>query len=349
MAFLTGVAVLAGCGDNSTRSNVPSGSMTVALATTGSDGATYQFPTGTSLETFNSTTAFSAFFPIDGSETVLTETIPAGAYNAFLSNPSGSPQLVRTLNGVSQTVAATWTDSQPFTFNIMQNMTTPIVLHFSVVGLGDITFQVGRLQVSIDVNSTTTTMPTSGQESATITIGGQTILPGLGLEAPLGLTAGEVDAHAISVSLTGPFTQESPGFVCATGTLSVLSTTTSSAAFTSLAEEVGGTPASFGSVCVFNAGTIDVVEFEVARFGVAPADQQAFLPGSNYQFFDQVEFDMTGIYDGTTLKLSELEGPITLNSANFASWQHEIFDSDTNQVLENSFGNITSGTFQLTP
>jgi hypothetical protein len=347
MAFLTGVAVLAACGENSTGANVTSGSVTVALATTGSDGATYQFSAGTVLEAFNSTTGFNAFFPIDGAETVLTETLPAGSYQAFLDAP-GTLQLVRTLNGTSQTLAATWTDSQPFTFGIMQDMTTPIVLHFSVVGLGDITFQVGRLQVSIDVNSTTTTMPTGSQESATLAISRQTIAPGLGLEAPLGLTVGETDGEGISVSLTGPFKQESPGFVCASGTLNGFSTTASSASFSALLEEVG-TPASGASVCVFDGGTTDVVEFQVANLGAAPADQQAFLPGSNYEFIVQVEFNVGDVYDGTTLKLSQLGGPITLDAGNLAFWAHTIVDGASNQVLENSFGNISAGTFQLTP
>lgn len=346
MVFLS-VAAFAGCGKVSTRPDVPTGSVTVALATTGSDGATYQFPSGTELETVNGS-GFNGFFPIDGSETVLTETIPVGLYQAFLITPNGSPlQLVRTLNGMSQTVPATWTDPQPFNFTVMQNMTTPIVLHFSVAGLGDITFQVGRLQVSIDVNSTTTTMPTGGQESATMTINSQTLAPGLGLETPLGLAVGEVDAVSISISLTGPFTQQTNGFVCAFGTLSAISAPTSSAAFTALVEELAGTPASFVSLCIFDAGTNDFVELTVVRFGAAPADQQAFLPGSNYQFSSFLEFQAGDIFDGTTLRLSELAGPITLDSGNGAFWNHSIFDSSNR--LEASFGSISAGTFQLTP
>ena len=328
MAVLTGVAVLGGCGNASTGSNGRSGSVTVALATTGSDGATYQFTSGTFLETFNSTTGFNAFFPIDGAETVLTETVPVGAIQRVPEHPGGAPlQLVRTLNGMSQTVAATWTDSQPFTFNIMQNLTSPIVLHFAVVGLGDITFQVGRLQVAIDVSSTTTTMPTTSQESATLAISSQTLAPGLGLETPLGLTVGEVDRRVDHPALTGPSAEQSGVRLRQRHAERDSSAPSSSAAFSALVEELTGTPASGASICVFDDGATDIVELEVARFGVAPADQQAFLPGSNYEFFGLVEFDAGDIYDGTTLKLSQLEGPITLNAANFAFWDHSIFDS----------------------
>jgi len=349
MAVLTGVAVLAGCGKASTGSNAPSGSVTVALATTGSDGATYQFPAGTSLEVFSSNGFFGSF-PIDGAETVLSEMVPVGPYQAQLAFPSNGPvQLVRTLNGMSQTVAATWSDPQPFTFTIFQNMTTPVVLHFSVVGLGDVTFQIGRLLVSIDVNATTTTMPTGAQQSGVVTVSTQTIVPGFGLETPLGLTVGEVDSESISVSLTAAFQPSSPGVACATGTLSAISAPMSSAAFTALVEELEGTPAASVSVCVFDEGTTDIVTLEPARFGAAPADQQAFLPGSNYDFIAFVQFTVGDVYDGTTLKLSQLGVPIALGSGNGAIWEHLIFDFDTNQSLEFSFGNIGSGTFQLTP
>ena len=114
-------------------------------------------------------------------------------------------------------------------------------------------------------------------------------------------------------------------------------------------EELQGTPASGAFVCVFDNGATDVVELEVFRFGSAPADQQAFLPGNNYQFFGLVEFSVGDIYDGTTLKLSQLGAPIALGSANGAFWDHQIFDFDTGQGLESSFGGINGGTFQLTP
>jgi hypothetical protein len=348
-AVVAGFVVLAGCGKESTGSNLPNGAVTVALATTGSDGATYQFPPGSFLETFN-TTGFTAFFPIDGSEAVLTETVPAGGYTTllFFSN-NGPVQLVRTLNGMSQTVSATWTDPQPFNFNILQNMTTPIVLHFSVVNLGDVTFQVGRVQVSIDVNPTTSTMANNAQESGTVTETFQQIAPGFGLEAPLGLTAGEIDAESLSMALTGPFALQSPGFACATATLTASSAPASSAAFVALMEEFTGTPPTGAVVCVFDSGATDTVEVEVFRNGPAPADQQTFLPGGNYQFLGIVEFLAGDIFDGTTLKLSQLASPIALSSTNSAFWEHQIFDFDTSQNLEISAGNISGGTFQLTP
>lgn len=349
VVVVVGIGVLAGCGKTSTGSSVPSGSVTVALATTGSDGATYQFPAGSFLQIFSSN-GFNGSFPIDGAETVLSEMVPAGPYQAALVFPgSGAVQLVRTLNGTSQTVPATWTDPQPLTFTIFQNMTTPIVLHFSVVGLGDLTFQIGRLLVSIDVNATTTTMPTGAQQSGTLTVSSQTIAPGFGLETPLGLTVGEVDSESISVALSGSFLPVSPGVACATGTLSAISAPMSSAAFIALIEELQGTPATPVSVCVFDEGTTDIVTLEPVRFGAAPADQRTFLPGNNYDFIGFIQFTVGDVYDGTTLKLSQLGVPIALSSGNSAFWEHLIFDFDTNQTLELSTGDIGSGTFQLTP
>jgi hypothetical protein len=327
---------------------MPTGGVTVALATTGSDGANYQFPAGTFLELSNTSTGFFGNFQIDGTETVLTEMVPIGSYQAslFFSN-NGPVQLVQTLNAMSQTVPATWTDPEPVTFSVVQNMTTPIVLHFSVVGVGDVTFQLGRVQVSIDVNATTST-PNNGQESGTVTVASQSITPGFGLETPLGLTLGEVDGESITMALTAPFAPTSPQVACANGTLTAASAPMSSSAFTFLVEELSGTPNS-ALVCVVDNGATDFVDLEVFRVGTAPADQQSFLPGSNYDFFGLVQFSVGDIYDGTTLKLSQLGSPIALSSTNGALWEHQIFDFDSSQTLEFSFGNISAGTFQLTP
>ncbi len=350
LAVVAGVAALIGCGEpGSTGSSLPSGAMAVALVTAGADGASYTFPFGTRLELLNTSTGFMEALQLDGNESMLTETVPVGNYTASLFLLNNAPvQLVRSLNGTSHTVPATWTDAQPFTFMIAHNMTTPIVLHFSVVNLGDVTFQSGALQVSVDVSSTTSTMPTSAQETGVIAIQSQTIASGVGLETPLGLTLGESDTQSLTWSMTGPFIQLSPQESCATGALITDSASMSSTGFSALVKEIAG-PGNVVSVCVENATRAgDSVFVSATRKGAAPTDQQSFLPGTNYEFDLDVIFNPGEIYDGVTLDLSVLGGPITLNPNN-SLWEHRIFDVDTNETLELSVGDFTSGTFQLTP
>jgi hypothetical protein len=323
----------------------------VALATTGSDGASYQFPPGTQLDLFNNNTGFFGNFAIDGTETALTETVPIGSYTATLSFPSNGPvQLVRTSGGTSTTVAATWTDGQPYTFGVGLNVTTPIILHFSVVGLGDITFQVGKVQVSIDVNSTTTQMPGSGSQSGTIANSFQSFAAGLGLETPLGLTNGESDSEAVAFTVTSPFSLEATGFACAsiTPTSITSSSPSNTNAFNALMQEFVG-PGGFASLCVQDQGTNDAVLLEIFRNGAAPSNQVSFLSGGNYQFGMFIQFNAGDVFSGSTLKLSQIAGPLTLNTATSAFWSHDIYDFNAAQFVEQSDGFYSAGTFQLSP
>src|SRR5690349_5745015 len=99
-------AAIAGCGGSSGGGTEGTGIVTAALATTASDGATYTFPAGTVLDIVRTSPPFDAEYALDGPETVLTETVPTGTFTATIVFPNGTPQLVRTLNGMSQTVAA---------------------------------------------------------------------------------------------------------------------------------------------------------------------------------------------------------------------------------------------------
>jgi hypothetical protein len=264
----------------------------------------------------------------------------------------GAPRLIRTVNGVSQTVPALSRDPQPLIFSIVQDVTTPLVLHFSVVGLGDVTFQTGGLRVSIDVSQTSTTMANHGQESATFTGLSQTITAGFGLETPLGLVTGETDTVSLTFDLTSAFVLTSPAReVCANIALASITSPSGSTAFSALMDEVGGTTGAAGTLCIvdFGAEGHDEGHFELSRTGAAPADQQAFLPGTNYRFEVMGFFDAGGdILDDSTFQLSKLATPITLDAATGASLFQQIDDLDTHQTLESCGGRV-NGTFQLTP
>jgi hypothetical protein len=281
----------------------------------------------------------------------LSEIVPIGGYSATLSFANNGPvQLVRTSNGTTATVPANWTDGQPFTFGVGLNVTTPIVFHFSVVGLGDVTFQVGRVQVSIDVNSTTTQMPGHGSQSGTFAVSSQQLTAGLGLEAALGLTVGEMDSEAVAFDVTGAFSLAGPGFACApiTTTSITSASPSNSNAFNALMQELPGAGV-FGSLCVQDQGTDDFIIIELFRNGAAPDNQLSFLPGGNYQFALFITLTNGDVFNGNTLKLSQIGGPIPLAGPSPASFVHDIFDFNAGQFLETSGGFFSSGTFQLTP
>lgn len=354
---VVGAASPLGCAQPpNTDSNLgagPTGTVTVALETVGSDGATYQFPPGTALNVPDTSGTYDVGYRLDGTETVLTKTLPIGDYAPWVSFPDdGSPQLIRIVNGMSQTVPAILIDPQPFKLSIVRDTTTPLVLHLSAVGLGDVTFQIGRVRLSIEVSSTTTTMAAHGQDSATFTELRQSIAAGFGLETPLGLTTGETDAVSLTFDLTSAFVLTSPPRqVCANIALASITSPSGGKAFSALLGEVGGIPGAAGTLCItdFGPGAHDIAHIDFLRTGPAPADQQAFLPGTNYAFEAGGFFDVGGdILDDSSFQLSKLATPIMLDAASGASLFHQIEDLDTRQILEGFAGNL-AGTFQLTP
>ena len=119
-------------------------------------------------------------------------------------------------------------------------------------------------------------------------------------------------------------------------------------AFNALMEELPGAGVS-GSLCVQDEGADDFIIVEVIRNGPAPDDQVSFLPAGNYQFGMFITLTNGDVFDGKTLKLSQIGGPIALAGGSPASWSHDIFDFTAGQFVESSGGFFTSGTFQLTP
>ncbi len=346
---VVGAAGLLGCGQLPDADAGPTGRATLALQTTASDGASYRFAAGSLLGLYGPTGdgLFTAL-ALDGTETTVTVTLPIGSYTVKLINPGGrAPLLVRTLNDVSQTLPATWNDPQPVMVSIVENMTTPLTLHFSATGLGDVTFQTGRLQTSIDVSPKTTTMANHGLASLTFTGGEQSIAAGLGLETALGLVAGERDSGTLTFDLISPFAVTRPEVACAKITATWTSSPSASAAFGALMAEEGDTGTA-GHICVGDDGANDWIQVVWFRNGAAPVDQRAFLRGTNYSFGVNITVALDNIFDGTTFQQSQLATPITLGAAHAATLLQEIDDLDTQQTLESCSGALT-GTFQLTP
>ena len=75
-----------GCSGGPQQEEASTGTLSAALVTQGSDGATYQFPTGTFIDLrLQGATFFSDFFSLDApNETLVSRRIPAGSYVAAL-------------------------------------------------------------------------------------------------------------------------------------------------------------------------------------------------------------------------------------------------------------------------
>ena len=314
------------------------GAIDLALETTGADGAVYGFPIGTYLSAVTATS--SEWIPLWGSEAVLSKTLPVGAYSVSLYFENDDVRLTRDDGTAVSEVSAAWTNQQPVTFTIAQGQTTPLALHFSVETLVDVVFDTGTLQVITDVVTVDTEQPGSARISGTTSLleesYGDTTAPyATALDVDLGVDS----AFAIGFQSTGDWQQLSSTMICQSGTISDASSPGSVGLDLRMAQFVGGV----ASLCVFENGASDQLSLYPSNYAAPPAGQETFLPDTQYGFYGGFSVLIGDVYDGTTLKQTELEN-VALVSGYF---YHQIYDS-ASQFISMVQGNV-NGTFQLRP
>ncbi len=331
--------VLAGCSDASTESKEErTGSVSAAISTTGADGATYSFPEGAYL--FVQQGAFGEYFSLSGEGTTLTLDLPVGSYTLDLYYESGAVQLERSLAGSTTVIAADWTDPAPLAFSIAEGATTPVVLHFDVEALGDVTFDTGNLEVSLDVDTDVGAEATELDESGRFTFtDSQFADPTADYALKLALDLDVDYPHRLEIDATSDWEFISSSTLCKSGEL-VAATTSFDGALESRLEQLVGSGSSFTQVCVYDYGDTDLVTFYTSRSGEAPAEQQGFLPGTSYQFVLYVGAYVSDVFDGTTLKQGSLSG-VAVPSGFFSNYIYE-----NGLLLANATGNY-AGTLEF--
>jgi hypothetical protein len=315
------------------------GSLDLALTTTGADGAVYGFPDQTYLQV--TTATFTEWIPLfTSAETLLTKTLPAGAYTATLYFQNGNVELTRTAGMTTTTVSAEWTNAQPVTLEIVKGQTTPLALHFSVDSLVDLVFDTGTLQIITDVVEQEAEQPVTAQLSGSTNLnyeayGDDTAAYAAALDVDQGIDLG----LSMSFHATGDWQQFGSYSVCQAGTLVNASSVSSVGLDLRLQQLINGA----AYLCVNESGASDQISLFPSNYGLPPAGQEVFLPGSAYSFYGGFYAYVGDIYDGTTLKQTELANA-TLTNAYF---YHQIYD-DAGQQVSTIQGTI-GGTFQLAP
>ena len=338
---LAAPAASVGCGRSPDKQGPERvGTLSAALATTGSDGATYTFPDSAYFTLFNGT--WNGGFPLNGAETVRTQKLPVGSYTLGIVFPEGPMVLVRTIDGVTSNVPAEWTDPQPVTFEILQDQTTPVVLHFHVEGLGDVTFANGTLELSVDVIKTQVTMPGSLFEVGTVNPDSVTFADPAADYAPeLAATIGTDYQQALIFAPTAGWTPVGFGGVCMDATVS---SAIGSGVDDGFSRRVLELQDGIGEVCIYDYGASDFMTFYAYRSGPAPIGQQSFLPAS-YNFQITMSGSIGDVFDGTTLKQSLLETGMSVVGGNF---MHYVTDPADFSIMT-SLSGVFTGTFQLAP
>jgi hypothetical protein len=319
---------VAGCSDEPAREE-STGTFSAALVTQGADGATYQFPTGTMINLRIADNSFNDFFSLDNpNETLVSRRVPAGSYTAILTynNVEGAYILQKTQNGMVSIVPATLLNPTPMTFDIAPGGTTSLALSFRVQGLGDVTFSVGNINITLNTSEQVNATGSRINMVEGGAIQSASLDPSLSMEAQtlLAVTPGEMFSNSLAFQLTGTWHLTQPNIVCANGTITQLNSSGTSGFVARMSTMVGAG----GRACVADTGGNDQVSISATAF-TTPPDLASALPGS-YSFTFFVDGYGGDVFNGTTFQQSLFEGPRQHGSGTFV---HRIADQSTGTVV----------------
>jgi hypothetical protein len=354
-AVAGGVAACsAGRGGAARTTDESTGQVLAALSAVGPDGATYTLPSSAFLNVSWTGDGGSGASTLQFNNTPGTQSfsVAVGNYTATLF---GATSLVRTGDAGTTTVSATLNDAQPYAFTVKGGQTTSLTFHFTVQGIGNLTFSTGTLGTNLQVDSGTTT-PTRAIASGSASVISVTNGPP-GLSSALSFMGTQPVSYSIAVTLTSPF-QASVDSACANITTQV----TTGMAMTPLQQNINAfmqepSNGMTGSLCLFDANAASfpgqVVLF-FYRFGPPTTPQMIAalggvdggVPNQTWQFQIQAQ-PPAPLYDGSTASLAQLSQPLTIPVVNFL-----VFYEPNNTFLSaQSPGTGTPGnlTLQLLP
>jgi hypothetical protein len=307
---------LTGCGSEPQEQVEETGTLSVALVYFAGDGAAYSFQPGTSLAIGNG--RFFEQIPLDTSDPFVNRTVPVGTLNAqFL--PSTPVQLVKTLGGQTTLVNATLLNPQPIQVTINEGQLSPLALSFRVNGVGDVVFDVGQLQIILQVERMNVATAAEIHESGATSVASVSFGPTATPEAQslLAVDVGETVNVSTVFEANGDWYLQSSFVACVSGQLVTITlpATTPPGFVARMAEVIGGT----GDYCIVDQGVgggNDNTNLLV-RSTVIPPEQQAALPD-----FAEAELFIAGIlptevFDGTAFTQSSLEIPQALTNGFF--------------------------------
>ena len=202
--------------------------------------------------------------------------------------------------------------------------------------------QVGTLQLSFDVTKENGQQPTraDAQGSANFFMD-QDADPTAAYASKLHVDQGVPYAYHLQLQGGGDWVNYAGGTVCKNGTLGIGDASDNPGLAFRAAEEVGAS----AGLCVYDQGATDYIVLYASRSGAPPMGQESFLPDASYSFNIQVGGSTGDLFDGTTLKQSLLEAPLSLTNGVLYQF---IYDSSSNLVTQ--VGATTSpGTIQLLP
>jgi hypothetical protein len=346
MAGLSGM----GCSSGSdSQHSEDTGTIMATLTAIGPDGATYALPTNTFLQLvwpFEGGTGNQVLYFNTNSPTQSFAVAPA-TYTATLYNTTS---LARIADAGPASVSATLADAQPYKFTVVAGQTTSLTFHFTIAGIGDVTFSTGTLGTHLQVDSGTAT---AGHAA----VSGSGAALSNALNGPAGLnlalsSPGSVNvSYSINATLTSPFAAAVESS-CANITATITATTDTSGNdpnYAALFDEASG---GSGTLCFYDASSpVFTGQAVVFLYRSGPPQTMPMIAalGSMGQAGETFQVQIQGtpatpLYDGTTLHLSQINQPLSMPAAGV-----EAIYSPNNTYLWAPQTNLGTVTLQINP
>lgn len=313
LAALLFVAGGVGCAE--APASGPTGYLTVPLTAPGPGGVIYRMPSNSQLN-LSQGGQLVAVFGLDDDAASQTIEVAPGDYSVSLSDPAGDttvwPLLKLNPNGTSETVQGVL-DLVP-ALTVVDHQTTSLVIRFHVAAIGPIVFDVGAVDVSVEVDETTATAFDVTITAPSLTAGfvfvGASAPPALAPRLPALNATG--DGYTVTAHTTGPWSLVTSTFVCAPARISV--SATGNPGFVNLVAEAP--PPEVTSLCIEQSGPRQAFLF-MAFFRTGAATTPLLSDLGDHPYF--VEQNLSAqvaadLFDGFTLDLRPLSAtpPATL-------------------------------------
>lgn len=292
-----------------TSPSAPVGYVEVPLTAAGAGGAIYRLPPTARLGLSNA--SFAGFFLLDGDAPSMTVHVPPGDYTVSLIDDAGDttqwPLIRENPDGSTMTVPATL-DLTP-AISVAENQMTALVIRFHIVGVGPVSFSVGSVQVSVEVDGTAASSVVIQIVAPSLVAGsvGYDSTTPAALRPRLPALGNTGDSYVLTAHTVGAWSMTQTGVICAPVTVTIDATGPHGLA----AYVAEALPAGTMELCVLQGDPQSEVVINFSRQGSAITPLLSDLTAQRFFLSSGVVAIFTAsVFDGTTLHLENLLGAL---------------------------------------
>jgi hypothetical protein len=342
------VIAAAGAGCMQAPASEPTGYITVPLTAPGPGGVSYRLPADAGLSLTQP--GLTHFFGLDPDATSQTVEVPSGDWSVSLTdlagdttiwpltrvNPDGTTEVIQALLDLTPTIT------------VVDHQTTSLVIRFHVPAIGPITFHVGSIAISVEVDETPATAfdftITAPSLTASIVFVGNTAPAALAPRLPAQDSTG--DGYTATAHTIGPWSFVVSDVVCAPVSASI--SATGNQGFVELVAEAP--PTDFEELCIQQIGPQQaMLEMSFFRNGTATTPLLSDLGDQQYFVGHELSIQVAAnLFDGFTLDLRPLAGAHSGSLSVFGIITNETATPDGAPLFDSWYNLLDSGDSTVT-